>query len=206
MDCIRPVYDPTFTESTRLVKQSGCYAPSIFMIFLRITEEHPHLSIIQSWYEESFPANERRRFDALRQLLPCSDMHLCALIDQDQPVGFIIYWQWPNIIFVEHFAIDPNLRGNQLGQRAIDELLRIDSLYYILEAELPEDEISRRRIQFYKRQGFSLNPSPYAQPPYEAGNPPIPMHLLSKPIIPSQADFDTLSALIKERVYERFYH
>lgn len=176
------------------------------MVFLRITDEHPHLATIQTWYEQSFPANERRRFDTLRLLLPCPDMHLCALIDQDQLVGFIIYWQWPHVLFVEHFAIDPNRRGNQLGQRALDELLRIDSLCYVLEVELPGDDISRRRVHFYERQGFSLNPFPYAQPPYEAGNPPIPMHLLSIPIIPRQEDFDTFSALIKERVYERFYH
>ncbi|SFB93927.1 GNAT family N-acetyltransferase [Spirosoma endophyticum] len=176
------------------------------MTFLRITAEHPHLATIQTWYETSFPANERRRFDALRQLLPYSDMHLCALIDEDRLVGFIIYWQWPSVVFVEHFAIDPTLRGNQLGQRALDELLRIDSLYFILEVELPQDDIGRRRIQFYERQGFSLNPFPYAQPPYEVGNPPIPMHLLSIPIMPSQDEFDTISVLIKERIYERFYH
>ncbi|GAB4039187.1 hypothetical protein GCM10028774_39790 [Spirosoma jeollabukense] len=132
-------------------------------------------------------------------------MHLCALIDQGQLVGFIIYWQWPSVLFVEHFAIDPTRRGNQLGQRALDELLRIDSFYYVLEVERAEADISRRRIQFYERQGFSLNPFPYAQPPYEAGNSPIPMHLLSIPIIPSQEDFNTISAMIKERVYERFY-
>lgn len=175
------------------------------MTFLRITDEHPHLTTIQTWYEASFPPNERRRFNALRQLLSCSDMHLCALIDQDQLVGFIIYWQWPTVVFVEHFAIDPNLRGNQLGQQALNELLRIDSLCYVLEVERAGDDISRRRIQFYERQGFLLNTFPYAQPPYEAGNSPIPMHLLSIPVMPSQEDFNAVSTLIKERVYERFY-
>ncbi len=177
------------------------------MTFLRISQAHPYLATIQTWYEVSFPENERRRFANLLQLLPCSNMHLCALVDQDQLVGFMIYWQWPDadVLFVEHFAIDPEQRGKQFGQKALAELLRIESTYFILEVELPVDAISRRRIQFYERQGFSLNTFAYAQPPYQRGNPALPMHLMSIPVIASQADFDTFSNLIKKQVYEQFY-
>ncbi|SOD82024.1 GNAT family N-acetyltransferase [Spirosoma fluviale] len=175
------------------------------MLFQRITEPHPYLPSIQVWYESSFPADERRQFDELLQLLPCPDMHLCALTDEERLVGFLIYWQWPGVVFLEHFAIDPNLRGNQLGQRALAHLQELDSPRYLLEVELPTDELSRRRIQFYERQGFSVNPFPYAQPPYQRGNPPIPMHLMSSPFMLSREDFDSHSQSINERVYKRFY-
>lgn len=175
------------------------------MTLFPVPTDHPYLTQIQIWYETSFPADERRSFESLRQLLSRADMHLCGLIEGDQLIGFIVYWHWPEMLFIEHFAVDPAQRGKQYGQQAISELLRLESPFVILEVELPRDAISRRRIQFYERQGFSVNPFSYAQPPYQAGNPAIPMHLMSIPAITDQETFNLLSQLIKERVYERFY-
>jgi ribosomal protein S18 acetylase RimI-like enzyme len=178
------------------------------MDLVRITGQHPYLTPIHGWYEASFPPEERRQFGKLLQLLPHPDMHLCALVQAGQPVGFIIYWQWPDAgeLFIEHFAIDPDRRGQQLGQQALAQVLHIPAAYYLLEAELPTDDLSKRRIQFYERQGFQVNDFPYAQPPYQPGNPPIPMKLLSQPVIHAQAAFNKLSRLIEERVYRQFYH
>jgi len=175
------------------------------MTLFPVKAGHAYLTTIKSWYETSFPADERRSFEALCQLLPCPDMHLCGLVIHRKLIGFILYWQWPDMLFVEHFAVDPAQRGKQYGQQALNQLLQLKSPYVLLEVELPQDEISRRRIRFYERQGFSLNSFSYAQPPYQAGNPAIPMHLMSIPAISDQATFDARTKLIKERVYERFY-
>ncbi len=177
------------------------------MHLVRLTGVHPYLTPIQDWYETAFPLEERRDFDALIQLLPQPGMHLCALVQAGQPVGFIMYWQWSDagVLFIEHFAIAPNRRGQQLGQQALAQVLRIPAACYLLEAEFPTDDLSRRRIRFYERQGFQVNDFPYAQPPYRPGNPAIPMRLLSQPIIQEQTEFDELSRLIAERVYQRFY-
>ncbi|MVM34504.1 GNAT family N-acetyltransferase [Spirosoma sp. HMF4905] len=175
------------------------------MTFLRITKPHPYLNSIQIWYEGSFPTDERRSFADLVTLLSCPDMHFCALIDTNQLVGFIIYWQWPDALFVEHFAIDPAQRGKQVGQQALAQLLGTDYTYIILEVERPEDELSQRRVRFYERQGFFLNLFDYVQPPYQPGKAAIPMRLMSIPSIANQSDFDTFSELIKKQVYERFY-
>jgi GNAT superfamily N-acetyltransferase len=178
------------------------------MDLIRITRQHPCLTPIRGWYETSFPPGERRDFDALIQLLPYPDMHLCALVEAGKPVGFINYWQWPDagVLFIEHFAIDPDRRGQQLGQQALTRVLTIPAAYYLLEAELPVDDLSKRRIHFYERRGFQINDFPYAQPPYQPGNPAIPMKLLSQPVIHEQAVFDAFCRLIEERVYQRFYH
>ncbi|QMW05614.1 GNAT family N-acetyltransferase [Spirosoma foliorum] len=176
------------------------------MHFLPITEPHPYLNTIQTWYEDSFPVDERRDFADLVTLLPCPDMHLCALLDTPhQLVGFIIYWQWSDILFVEHFAIDPTKRGQQFGQQALEQLVRMAYTYLILEVERPEDELSQRRVRFYERQGFTLNLFDYFQPPYQLGNTPIPMRLMSTPAITNHEDFERFSQLIKTQVYERFY-
>ncbi|MBD2754436.1 GNAT family N-acetyltransferase [Spirosoma validum] len=175
------------------------------MTFLRITDGHPYLATIRNWYTDAFPPDERRQADELVELLPRSDMNLCALISDNQVVGFISYWHWDDIVFVEHFAIDPAQRGKRFGQQALSLLVRIPTQYIILEVERPIDEISHRRIKFYERQGFTLNPFDYVQPPYQAEKSAVPMRLMSIPAITSEAEFIDLSGLIRERVYERFY-
>lgn len=175
------------------------------MIFLRITQEHPYLERIRIWYEESFPIDERRSFNELIALLSYPDMHLCALVHEQQLAGFILYWHWEEVVFIEHFAIDPEQRGKQFGQHALALLLRIECRYFILEVERPTDEMSRRRVRFYERQGFVLTDFDYVQPPYQPEKAAVPMRLMSIPAIADQETFDRLSQLIKERVYERFY-
>lgn len=174
-----------------------------FMTLDRITQTHPYLVFIEGWYTDAFPIEERRHFIDLVALLPCPNMHLCALISAEQPVGFIIYWQWPDdgVIFIEHFAINPARRGQQLGQQVLKQILTLPAEYVILETELPMASIQQRRIHFYERQGFITSPFPYTQPPYHLENESIPMKLLSLPAIETQADFDRLTGLIQERVY-----
>ncbi|QHW00851.1 GNAT family N-acetyltransferase [Spirosoma endbachense] len=175
------------------------------MYFLRIIGQHPYLTQIRPWYEQSFPVEERRSFDQLLQILNCPDMHVVALVDDEHPVGFIIYWQWESLVYIEHFAIDPDRRGQQLGQKALQLLLKQDASYVVLEVELPTDDMSRRRIQFYERQGFSVNAFDYRQPPYRLGGTEIPMKLMSQPAIPDQETCSHLSQQLRDKVYERFY-
>jgi ribosomal protein S18 acetylase RimI-like enzyme len=175
------------------------------MEFVRITQAHPFLDSIQGWYETSFPPPERRTFNDLLQLLPHPDMHVCGLVSEDQLVGFIVYWPWEEFLFVEHVAIDPNRRGRQLGHQAIEHVLRLTTPYVVLEVELPEDDFSIRRIQFYERLGFHLTTFSYAQPPYQRGEPSIPMQLMSIPAITHPNVCTAVANTIRERVYERFY-
>ncbi|WP_080056617.1 GNAT family N-acetyltransferase [Spirosoma aerolatum] len=175
------------------------------MLFLPITSHHAYLIPIQTWYEEAFPIDERRDFAELTALLAYPDMHLCALVNDSSLVGFMLYWQWDEAIFVEHFAIDPHERGKQFGQQALAQLLELSFQYCLLEVERPDDETGYRRIRFYERQGFTLNPFDYIQPPYQPDKAPVPMRLMSIPAIPDSATYERLSQLIKERVYERFY-
>lgn len=175
------------------------------MELLRITKEHPYLNVIQPWYEVSFPLEERREFAQLRQLFGCCDMHLNVLIEAQQPVGFIIYWQWDDVLYIEHFAIDPEQRGKQFGEKALQLITSLNYSYIFLEVELPDNQISQRRVRFYERQGFVLNPYAYKQPPYKAGGADIPMKVMSIPAIADVTMFTRLSSLLKEKVYERFY-
>ena len=47
----------------------------------------------------------------------------------------------------------------------MDALLAEKKRPMVLEVELPEDALTRRRIGFYERHGLVFNSYPYLQPP-----------------------------------------
>jgi hypothetical protein len=72
----------------------------------------------------------------------------------------------------------------------------------VLEVELPETDIARRRIAFYERNGFRLWTSRnYQQPPYRQGDAPIAMRLMAWGNLP-ESRFEE----VVRRIYREVYH
>lgn len=139
------------------------------------------LKYIRSVYEYSFPADERRDFDKVKALLKENDAFRLALIEKDgTPVGLFAYWEWSDWRYVEHFAVDNTCRGGGIGAEVMQAFLQMSGTPVVLEVEHPDDEISRRRIGFYERQGFILQPAfDYIQPPYDSSKNPLHLYLMS---------------------------
>ena len=62
----------------------------------------------------------------------------------------------------------------------------------VLEVEVPEDELTCRRVGFYERHGLVYNEYPYLQPPLRKGNDLLPLRFMTYP------------ASIDEETYERY--
>jgi len=175
-----------------------------------------YLSFVRGLYEESFRSYERRNWDQLMALLIQPEMTLAAVTEIDmemdertggglsRPVGLIISWEFNDWCYIEHFAIDPALRGRQYGTRIIQFMQGLYSKL-VLETSLPDSEDNERRVRFYERLGLEVCPFSYAQPPYRRGEAPVPMVLMSKPAIREKDEYSKISGLIHDRVYERFY-
>lgn len=133
--------------------------------------------IIEEW-ERTFPQHERRDTDRQCRLLQSSiDIWVLQVESEIACVAFV--WQLPDCWYIEHLFTFSAHRNRQLGERMLTTLSRKTTTPIVLEAELPTDEMSRRRLQFYARNGFSVLPIAYEQPPYRAGDNWFPMHLLS---------------------------
>jgi len=163
------------------------------MITLRriATDEHMY-----KWAMEllkvSFPASERRDDDVQRQVMSHPDYRLCAIMDGDKPVGVAGYFDAPDFIYFENFCVLPDLRNGGYGSATLRLLTENLVKPFILEVELPADELTRRRIAFYKRNGMVENPYPHVQPHYRATDPDLPLLILSykRQLTPEQyADF-----------------
>lgn len=147
----------------------------------RITSpDHPMYPQARELYALGFPLHEQREEDSQRRIMGCSDYQYHLIYDQELFVGLLLCWETAEFIYVEHFCIQPHLRNQAYGRRAL-ELLRSRGKSIILEIDPPEDGASRRRQGFYQRQGYQTNPFPHVHPPYHSNCPGHRLVVLSCP-------------------------
>lgn len=150
----------------------------------------------------SFPPVEYRPLDEIRHNTLHNEAFVNnAIVHRGQAVGLLSHWQLNGFCFVEHFAIVPDKRCGGYGQQTLLTFCNHSTLPIVLEVELPTDELSRRRIDFYRRCGFELWQSPYLQPPYRPGFEPLPMHLMVRGSLNEEQDFEQVRREIHRRVY-----
>jgi RimJ/RimL family protein N-acetyltransferase len=150
----------------------------------------------------SFPESERRDLAHLRQIsLHNKAFSTHIIIIDNQPVGLLNSWDFDDFIYIEHFATDPAMRNKGIGQQALKLIIENMNLPIVLEVELPEDEISMRRIEFYKRAGFQLWQHEYKQPPYRKGDDFLPMRLMAAGNLSEKNDFERVKNTLYNQVY-----
>ena len=144
----------------------------------RITSKK-ELEIIGELYISAFCAEERREFTQLQELLLHPHCVINQIIFRDAIAGFCIYWQFDSFLFLEHFAIEPELRGQKIGEQVLILLKEMHQKPIILEVEPATDVNSVRRIKFYERNGYYLLPVKYRQPSYDGIKPSLDLLLMS---------------------------
>lgn len=155
----------------------------------------PQLPQAGEWwqlYETAFPASERRSRVQHAAALQDAAFHCLHLADEEGFAGILSYWQWPGLSFVEHLAIVESRRGQGLGHRVLELLPQP----FILEIEPVVDAPTARRLAFYESCGLVRLPQPHVQLAYQAGQPDVPLWLLSKPAL-SEAEVQR---------FEQLYH
>lgn len=98
--------------------------------------------------EISFPPEERRKREKQRELLEQEEYLLYGAKQGENLLGFLAVWELGEFLFIEHFAISPEARNSGLGRRMLHELQAKGHQKIVLEVELPEKELARRRIHF----------------------------------------------------------
>lgn len=149
---------------------------------------------LRNLYFESFPPDERRPwndiiFMASKVGSPYS--FYCISLDDGTLVGMISLWNLGEALYVEHLAINRQMRNMGIGGKAIDfAIAKAETLPTILEVEPAENgEMQRRRINFYNRHRFHLyGDYEYTQPPYTPHGNDVKLKLMStKTINPDRA-------------------
>ncbi len=147
----------------------------------RLSHENDHLfDKAFELYESSFPVEERRDNSEQCRVLKKDDYHFDLIMVDDRFVGVMLYWETASFVFLEHFATLPELRGRGYGKAALD-LLKSKNKIILLEIELPVDDLTNRRYDFYKRNGFIMNPYYHIQAKYHLGDEDFELKVLSYP-------------------------
>lgn len=150
----------------------------------------------------SFPESERRTYAGQKALL--ADPHYRLITktdDSNNIIAFLAAWEFPQFRFVEHIAVDPGTRGGGIGGKLMTAYIGESAKPILLEVEPPDTDMAQRRISFYERLGFHLNPFEYMQPPLQKGQPDLPLKVMSYPQTLTDAEF----ALYKETLYSKVY-
>ncbi len=153
--------------------------------------------------DETFPDSEMRSYDGQKKLLDNSKYNIYVKRnDEGSIVGFLAYWDLDSCLFFEHLVVSPHYRGRGLGSQIILDNIKNVSKPIFLEVELPTDEASQRRINFYKRFGFILNDFYYEQPDLRLNCEKMQLMIMSYPNSIDEAAF----APYKKEIYKNVYN
>lgn len=156
--------------------------------------------------QEAFPITELRTKQKQKELLQDPLYRLYAIQNEAlEDVGVLAFWELEqDWIYMEHFAILPEKRNGGFGGLVLDRFLDQIEKNVVLEVEVPEDTLTKRRVAFYERHGFYFNTYPYIQPPMREGQKAIPLRFMTRP---SKIDLDTYERYrlcIHQKVYRFF--
>ncbi|MEE1186914.1 MAG: GNAT family N-acetyltransferase [Acutalibacteraceae bacterium] len=153
--------------------------------------------------KESFPKAERRTKQGQKALFKKECYKVFAIRDNDSCIkAFITVYDLNFFAFVEHFAVSKNYRNQGLGALVLTELKKMIKKPVILEVEPPDTDMAKRRIEFYKRNGFFLNDYFYEQLPLRKGQSNLTLKIMSSDKQLSKEEFEDVKRIIYKQVYD----
>ncbi len=152
---------------------------------------------------KSFPSDEYRTYSEQKSLLKEPEYKIYVLCDEecDSFKAFISIWQFESFAYIEHFAVNPSYRNCGLGSVILAEIKKMLPVMLCLEVEPPTTELARRRIEFYKRNGFYYTGYSYVQPPYSKNKKPVELFVMISEGEISEERFRK----IKEEIFAKVY-
>lgn len=133
---------------------------------IRINESSPFYIAFKNLYQNSFPIFEQRTDEHQLKAFSFQNYHLDVYVEEKTFIGFIAYWEFDEYLYIEHFAIAPELRGKGYGGTVLNLLKASMEKPLLLEIDPVTDAVSANRLHFYEQNGFYSNPYEHIHPPY----------------------------------------
>lgn len=150
---------------------------------------------------DSFPKNELRPKDNMKKAM--DNKKYIVYIYGDDIKGVTAVWELSEYLFVEYLAVNERFRNNGTGSQILKELCDMYKIPLCLEVEPPESDIAKRRIGFYKRNGFYLNDYYYEQPAYSEKQAAVPLMIMTTEKEISEEEFLIMRREIYKEVYNK---
>lgn len=141
-------------------------------------------------YEDAFPIEERRLLNGQTHVMKKSNYHFDIMIDKNKLIGFLLWWDFETLRYIDHFATCIKQRNMGFGKQILENFMGTNDKPILLEVELPNSTMNQRRMKFYKRIGFKLNQHHYEIPPLIEGCKPLQLLLMSYPVFITEKDVE----------------
>ena len=165
--------------------------------------EQKYFDEIYALMAKSFSANELRSKSEQKALVKNPKYRIYGVTEDSVNIkAFVSVYDLGEFAFIEHFAVSPKYRNHGLGSLLLTKLKSRLKCRMCLEVELPKDELSQRRIQFYIRNGFFLNEYEYIQPPISRDKQSVPLLLMSSDAPLSHEEFENVKKILYREVYK----
>ncbi|CAM1333840.1 GNAT family N-acetyltransferase [Tenacibaculum piscium] len=158
----------------------------------------------EAWklYQEAFPEEERRLLDTQIIILKNSKYHFEVILHENKFIGFLLWWNFESLHFIDHFATDSIHRNKGYGKKILENFIKNSRKTVLLEVELPNSKINKRRIQFYERIGFQLNSHYYETPALSVGKEAFQLLLMSYPSLICSKDFEKFTTIYQPIIFK----
>ena len=122
---------------------------------IRNLEDEQLTEIYQKYMISDFPENELKSLAMIRNNIRSKECNAYGYFEDDLLLGYATVLIAEKILILDYFAILPDHRQKGYGLKFLNELFDHLKDYeaLLIEAEVPEDEITERRIRFYHRAG-----------------------------------------------------
>lgn len=130
-------------------------------------------------YSKSFPVYEQRNAEQQIEAFNNKHYHLDCIIENDELLSFICFWNFEEYVYIEHFAVNDKYRGKNIGTCTLLKFIETVNKTVILEIDPVRDNISAKRLKFYEKIGFLSNPYKHFHPAYNANYKPHELLVLS---------------------------
>lgn len=150
---------------------------------------------------DSFPKNELRPKGNMKRTMENKKYIVYSYGDKDIK-GITAVWELDGFLFIEYLAVNEKFRNNGIGSEILKELCDTYKCPLCLEVEPPESDITKRRIEFYKRNGFYLNLYPYEQPAYSEKQAAVPLMIMTTGKEISEEQF----LITRREIYKEVYN
>ena len=149
-------------------------------------------------YRNAFPPKEIRSEDDHLRAMDDPRYEADGIWLKGRFAGLLYFWKVNEWYYIEHLAVNPELRGCHIGSEALAAFC--NGRQVILEIDPPEDEISIRRLHFYQRLGFVMNPQTYLHPSFRRPFETHRLVLLSYPRLIENNEARDFADFVRERV------
>lgn len=157
-------------------------------------------------YQEAFPKSERREIAQLNKLIEHnSEMYFNAIEEDGTLAGLFIYWKFEDFYYLEHLAVYAEMRNRKIGQQVLDFVARHLPGQRLLEVEHATDELTTRRVNYYRRNGYEIVDREYLQPSYDTPKEAYPLWIMSNTPDTDKEKLARQIQTIKEKVYYKHY-